>query len=212
MDDTTYFVPLHYRLIVEELRPTINHLQAALLNRPVPGGDSLYDVTTTIRDTLGRLSLQTQKITHSMNKLGEVFAEDEPTMEIIRPAVHDLSKPCKALVDIYNDHWSNSYAEGYETGQVLLSAVLEKILRTIYKSLQQIAETVDNPAAVVERTGTVTINLQIVLEADRELELFNQWMKNTLQASSYDATQCKRSTLTPLLGAFGLGWLLGRDN
>lgn len=212
MNDTEYFVPLHYSLIVEELRPIINLLQEALLNRPIPGEDSLYDVTTTIHDTLGRLSSQTQKITHTMNRLGEVFAEDDPTIDIIRLAVHDLSKPCKTLIEIYNDHWSKSYAAGYETGQVLLSAVLEKILRTVYKSLQQIAETVNTPAAVVERTGTVTINLQIVLEVDSELELLNQWIQNTFHASSYGATQCKRSTLTPLLGAFGLGWLLGRDN
>jgi hypothetical protein len=75
---------------------------------------------------------------------------------------------------------------------------------------EQAVFVVEKPREAVARFGVAEVHLQLVLEADKELEALNQWLTTECCELTLEKTS-RYDGLGTLAAVFFLGWWIGRD-
>lgn len=165
----------------------IQLLQDAFIDRPYPEDGSVDEPAEGVDvlvDLLERFSGALSRLVETLQ-----FGDDPllPTLE--------------EVVEVYHDLWRSTLPEVLLPGQILLGAVMEQPLRTLLRQLERLSQ-----SGAVEEFRQV----EIVLEADAELERFNDWL-DCLPPEELWRRPEKRFGVGSLATSFLLGWWFGRD-
>lgn len=207
-DAETYAARPHVRRLAEGLRHPIELLREAIVNRPVPSDSVVQDVPAAIESAVARMSGITSDVTAAFNGLGAVAAHPAPLDDDLQRALSGVSVACEALCEVHRAIWRDPYPPGFETGQALLSAMQEKLMRTTLDALERIVAAALDPAGAVRRYGSSRIHVAVVLEVDREGAMLTEWVRGKFGPTP--GRSSGRGWGRTLL-AFGIGWLLGRS-
>ncbi len=202
-------VPHRYCCLAKELQPLISLLRDAFVSRQVPGCTPWPGLDAAFSGVLPHLAQCTSAFVSTFNRLGQILARVDVTDSQIGEAVKELTAIVEELVEIYRRLWHRPFPSGQEKGQLLFSAILERVMRSILENFEQITTVVDRPKEAVARFGVAAIPLQLVLEADEEIAAFNRWLQGErLLAQEKTPSQ---DGLGILAAVFLLGWWVGRD-
>ena len=157
---------VNFLLDADELAPVIKALQDALTRRPNPEGEPHFDLQTAL-DSCDEYFESIRELTEVTGKL----------------SAHDLLEAANGMSSGYRCFWERPFPQGLEMGQPLFSAVLERPMRDLLRTLQSLTE-----AESEDYLGEPLITL----DAEEELNCFNTW-------------------LGALAASFLLGWWFGRD-
>jgi len=185
-------------------------LRSAFVNRQVSSGVPWPDFQSAIAGILPRLADCTAAFTSSHNRLGQNLCWENATDDQICQAVEEVQSIIEELVEIYRSLWQRPFPPGVEKGQILCSAVIERIMRTMLEHFEQAVFVVEKPKEAVARFGSVEVHLQLVLEADKKIEAFNQWLANETCELALEKTP-RYDGLGTLAAGLLLGWWIGRD-
>jgi hypothetical protein len=202
-------VPEHYKILVDNLKPLIKDIQNAFINRPVPEGRYVENVSLLATLWLEPLERTIKKLTTELNELSNlIMPGKEPLAYEIRYSVQSLSQVIKSVIDIFHDIWKRRFHPNISDSQTLLSAVPEMILKECISLFERIVDIVENPNEVKTKYGSFNVNLTITF-GDEEIKRFGQWLnQNRLKISGISE---KRYTFSNLALAFLLGWWIGDD-
>lgn len=166
---------------IVQLDNVIGSLRNAFIDRPVPTGEPSDDLTRPLEllDRFGDV----------LRLIGpETAIDDEQLLDSLQTAI-----------GIYHDLWRNPFPQGFEQGQILLGAVMEKPLRALLRHLE----------GAREREPTAEdFHDEVVLEANEEIERLNDWL-DALPTGSLHRVPAKPLGFESLAASFLLGWWIG---
>lgn len=209
LTDCEVIVPPAYQILARELKPVLAKLRDGFVKRPAPAGLPYTDIEQALSDNWERLSNCPGAMTASVNNMGKVVSQADATDYAISQVVGKVGKEVDELISAYHDMWCRPFPDGLEKGQILISAVFERMLRTLLDSFEQIVMVVQEPREAVVRYGTSTINLATVFQADEEIAEFNSWL-NSIRSEQVRLS-VPSAGLGTLAASFFLGWWIGRD-
>ena len=142
------------------LREAIDKLRNAFVDRPVADGRPYDDID------------------FATEKIDNFIAMNHSQAETNGGTEKELLEKIDALIAIYHDFWRRPFPDGLARGQILLSGIMEQMLKILLKTFEQMIKldcsNIDNPVTV-----------EIVLQVDTEREKFVKWIKG-LPVDSYD--------------------------
>jgi hypothetical protein len=106
----------------------------------------------------------------AVNNIGKMIAQENAADYAIPRGVGEVGKEVDNLVGAYHDLWRRPFPTGLEKGQILTAAVFERLMRTLLDSFEQ------EPRAAIAKYGSTTINLSIVLQANRRVQPLAQFV------------------------------------
>lgn len=210
LEEAEIIVPERYQLLAQQIQPIIALMRSAFVNRQASCGVPWPDLQSAIAGILHHLANCSTALTSSYNRLGQTLCREDATNDEICQAVKEVKAIIEDLVEVYRSVWQRPFPPGAEKGQILCSAVIERIMRTMLEHFEQAVFVVEMPKEAVARFGVAEVQLQLVLEADRELEALNQWIADERIGLTLEKTS-RYDGLGTLAAAFFLGWWIGRD-
>lgn len=214
MNDQTISIPPHYLVAVEELKPMLEELRSALLNRPFPGGTPWPDLGAAMKP-LYSFNRVFRKFETPVLDLAELLAENEVTAEEMKDAIYRVRKVVSKLAGKYHDIWGRSYPYGMERGQLLTGSMTERVLKTIYTGFEGLVQAVENPESAVGNAGSPCVAINMDFSFNPEVHEFERFTGELVQRSNYLAVQSavrsSRSFFWCLVAAFCFGWWFGDD-
>jgi hypothetical protein len=202
-------VPEYYKFLASELKPLVKEIQSAFVNRPVPTGRYIDDISLFATLWLNPLELTIKKLASDFNMLGSLVApHKEPALYEIRHSVRSLSAAIKSVIEIFHDIWKRPFSPNIADGQVLISAVPEMILKECLGVFEKVIDIVENPHEVKAKYGSFDVNMQITF-GDDEIKQFEKWLNKRRPVIS--GISEKRYSFGNLALAFVLGWWIGDD-
>ncbi|MDP8174799.1 hypothetical protein [Phocoenobacter skyensis] len=174
-----------FNLNTDDLPPIIDVLKDALFNRPEP--DYFY------YDNLDSAIVSAIDYAEAIDKCryatGTLYAAD-------------LLEIAEKMASGYTSLWKHSFPKGLEQGQALFSQILEKPMRQLLRNLELLVD----PNNTTKLTSPL-----ITLEAEREVDYFNNW-RESIEYDYDDEDSTKSHNFSSLLLAAGLfGLWLGGD-
>jgi hypothetical protein len=210
LEEAEIIVPLRYQCLAQQIQPLVDLLRSAFVSRQVANGVPWPDLQSAIAGILQRLADCTAAVTSSYNRLGQTLCWEDATDDQICQSVEEIRSVVAELVDIYRSVWQRPFPPGAEKSQILCSAVIERIMRTMLEHFEQAVFVVERPKEAVARFGVAEVHLQLILEADKEIDALNQWV--TAECIGLTLAKTPRyDGLGTLATAFLLGWWFGRD-
>lgn len=183
-------------LITEEvLQETISKLYNAFVDCPTADGKPYDDLESAMKSLEDFIAV-TQKMAQAVGSVDESFLENI-----------DL------LVSAYHEFWRRPFPVGFESGQKVSSAIMERALRNMLKTFEGLTQ--DNCNA----NNPIEIDLIPIAEAER----FNDWAEGLPAVSDMDSngnTPIRVMHQPPppssygmgsLIASFLLGWWIGSD-
>jgi hypothetical protein len=168
--------PEHYSQVAAELSGLNRTIARGLLHRPRPAGhpwrlpeeisrlfENMLDLTDALR---GELQCFSRII---------LVADFLPADADVGQAFEKVSAPVENLLELHHVLWRRPFPDGFEAGQYLLSAIMERPLRSMFELFEKALAVIDNPEKARDREGSETISLSLNLEADREVHAFLRW-------------------------------------
>lgn len=214
MEQPAITIPSHYLVAIEELKPMLEELRAALLNRPFPGGTPWPNLGAAMKP-LYNFNRAFRKFESPVMDLAELLSKNEVTDEKMKSAVNKLRKVVSKLSEKYQDIWRRSYPYGMERGQLLVGSMTERILKTINNGFEELVKTVENPESAIGNAGSPCVAINMDFSFNPEAHEFERFCEELVQQSNYMAVQTavcsSRSIFWTLIGAFCLGWWFGDD-
>lgn len=157
-------------------------------------------------------------------ELGPAVAAGTHDADIWR-AVARAEVRIERLLDNRDEVWSADCDAADAQGLRLLAAVYRNLLRQILAWLNEILELVDHPLAGLRRRGLatrgkVTPRIELRVEPPPELDSLTRWADQRAdeledlwdEEAERSRSRSDLGALALVLGAFGLGWLLGGDD
>lgn len=174
-----------FLLDADGLAPVIKVLQDALTKRPNPEGEPHFDLETALESC--------DEYSHSIRDLTETAGE---------LSAHDLLRAANGMSSGYRCLWERPFPPGLETGQPLFSAVLERPMRDLLRTLQSLtaAESEDYLGEPL-----------ITLDAKEELNCFNTWLDGLKSHRRLGLRPSQGCRFGALATSFLLGWWFGQD-
>ncbi len=176
----------NFLLDADELLPIIDILRDGLLQRPMPEGTPHRDLKAALKSAESFFK-STSKITKTRRNL----------------SARDLQKTAQGMVEGYHCLWQRPFPYGLEAGQTLASAVLERPIRDMLRSLQRIVEQSERDNLPAEPL--------IHLDAEEEMAHFNNWHARLPQYQRMKVAPQRKYDTVSLATAFLLGWWIGMD-
>ena len=213
-ESVTITVPPHYHVAARELRKVIKVLQDAFVNRPVPAGSPYYGIDGALACVNDRIVKAVDQLGGPFDRLGALLAMKTVAESVMSSAVADVEKAIVRLVDSYHGVWRFPFPAGLEQGQILVSAVVEQILRKIMAGLELMIDVVDHPEMVVPRNGSARVDLNINIAPGPEMAELQRWVNSvTVAEQNYVTTSVTRECRSfKWLVAFFLGCWIGRHD
>lgn len=174
-----------FLLDADELAPVIKVLQDALTRRPNPEGEPHFDLQSAI-DSCEEYFESIRELTDAAGKL----------------SAYDLLQAATGMSSGYRCFWERPFPPGMEIGQPLFSAVLERPMRDLLRTLQSLTE--------VESQDYLGEPL-ITLDAEEELNCLNSWLDGLAAHQRIGLRPSQGCGLGSLAASFLLGWWFGRD-
>ena len=174
-----------FLLDADELAPVTKVLQDALTRRPNPEGEPHFDLQSAI-DSCEEYFESIRELTDAAGKL----------------SAYDLLQAATGMSSGYRCFWERPFPPGMEIGQPLFSAVLERPMRDLLRTLQSLTE--------VESQDYLEEPL-ITLDAEEELNCFNSWLDGLSAHQRIGLRPSQGCGLGSLAASFLLGWWFGRD-
>ncbi len=173
-------------LDADELTPVIGAIQDALTRRPNPEGEPHFDLQSAL-DSCDEYFESVRELTEATGKL----------------SVHNLLETANGMSSGYRCFWERPFPQGLEMGQPLFSAVLERPMRDLLRTLQSLvgSESEDSLGATL-----------VTLDAEEELTCFSTWLDGLAphqRIGLHPSPGC--CGLGALAASFLLGWWFGRD-
>lgn len=139
-----------FNLDFDDLKPIIEILEEALLNKIEPSGIAHYDVDSAISSA--------HQYSHAIDELSN------PSVEL---DAWDFQHIVEKMAQGYKDFWEQPFPAGLEEGQFLFSAILEKPMRDLLKNLK----------AILKERDFANNRPLISLDAEKEVDAFNNWLR-----------------------------------
>lgn len=174
-----------FLLDADELAPVIKALQDALTRRPNPEGEPHFELQPAL-DSCDKYFESVRELTEATGKL----------------SAHDLLEAANGMSSGYRCFWERPFPQGLEMGQPLFSAVLERPMRDLLRTLQSLTE-----AESEDYLGEPLITL----DAEEELNCFNTWLDGLAPHQRIGLRPSQGCGLGALAASFLLGWWFGRD-
>lgn len=174
-----------FLLDTDELAPVIGALQDALTRRPNPEDEPHFDLQTAL-DSCEEYFESVRELTETTGNL----------------SAQELLEAANGMSSGYHSFWERPFPPGLEIGQPLFSAVLERPMRDLLRTLRSLAE--------AEREDTLG-ELLITLDAEEELNCFNSWLDGLEAHQRIGLRPSQGCGLGSLAASFLLGWWFGRD-
>jgi len=174
-----------FLLDADELTPVIMALQDALTRRPNPEGEPHFDLQTAL-DSCDEYFESVRELTETTGRL----------------STHDLLQAASGMSSGYRCFWERPFPRGLEMGQPLFSAVLERPMRDLLRTLQSLIEA---------ESGDSLGEPLITLDAEEELNCFNSWLDGLAAPQRIGLRPSQGCGLGSLAASFLLGWWFGRD-
>jgi len=174
-----------FLLDADELTPVIMALQDALTRRPNPEGEPHFDLQTAL-DSCDEYFESVRELTETTGRL----------------STHDLLQAASGMSSGYRCFWERPFPRGLEMGQPLFSAVLERPMRDLLRTLQSLIEA---------ESGDSLGEPLITLDAEEELNCFNSWLDGLAAHQRIGLRPSQGCGLGSLAASFLLGWWFGRD-
>jgi len=174
-----------FLLDADELTPVIRALQDALTRRPNPEGEPHFDLQTAL-DSCDEYFESVRELTETTGRL----------------STHDLLQAASGMSSGYRCFWERPFPRGLEMGQPLFSAVLERPMRDLLRTLQSLIEA---------ESGDSLGEPLITLDAEEELNCFNSWLDGLAAPQRIGLRPSQGCGLGSLAASFLLGWWFGRD-
>ena len=211
---STITVHPHYLIAARELQKIIKVLQDAFIHRPVLSGLPYRDLESAVTCICDRILEALAKLASPFDRVDELLASEHVMESVMEAAVKDVGSAIARLIDSYHGVWRLPFPDGYEKGQILLSVVVEQVLRKILAGLEQAVKSIEHPEQAVPGIGVVLININIDLTPGPEEAELNRWVDSLVVAKKRDVITCaaRQFSFLSLLLAFLFGWLIGKDD
>lgn len=180
-------------------------LRRAFVDRPVPSGSPREDVFDTAHEFADFLCACLRPIAEASNDLFDRLLPQDVDESSINAGVVKLHLALAELVNNYHKLWRRPFPPGMEMGQILLSAVFERLMRDYLDALEDVLDSMERAGVSEAEKPQITLEMR----ADEELARLQAWLEQTALAQRRDLVRSKGVGLGALAAAFGLGWLLG---
>ena len=213
------------RVFGDALRPVIGKLEERINETPVPG-EWQDDVFEFIANCLRRIEDDVETLADTVNsELNSVVAGEADDADIWR-AVARLEVRIERLADGYDEVRGAECDIEDTQGLSLLGDVYHDLLKQVLAWLNEIIEFVDKPLVFLRQRGLATegkvdLELGLTFETPAEIDGVNHWAERRAAklrappppdfADDQREIEAERGLLLLVLGAFGLGWMLGDD-
>jgi hypothetical protein len=209
-------VPEHYFFVLDGLEKIKTKIEKSFINRPIPQGSYVdyYEIYNMVK-----LDEDVMLVLNSL----KVFSEEILSCKesVLRYKVNfylqKIDDAFSNLIDRYHLLWRRPFPKELAQVQILVSAILEKILKEILKCVNEVIEIIKNPEEYVEKYGSESINIEFNFDIQREIEELNNItpFENRSICSGVRnkalGHQHKGCTFFDLALSFLLGWWIGRD-
>ncbi len=212
MSEQKIIVPEQYKALAQQLNPLIRGIQKAFVNRPVPVGAPIRDMTLCSTMWINPLERIFKDITSDLNKLGQLMMPGREAASSLEISIYikSIKRTIQKVVDIFHDIWKRPFAVEFADGQPIFSAVHEMMLRKCLTLFEQIIDIVENPRDVMKKYGSYTVNLNITF-GDEEINRLSDWMKDKNNANYAMARKNNQDIFWKLAAAFVIGYWIGDD-
>jgi hypothetical protein len=214
MSGSTIIIPPHYLIAVEELKPMLEELRDALLNRPFPGGTPWPDLGAAMQ-SIEDFNRVFRTFESPVLDLDELLAKNEVTTGEMKSAIHKVRKVVNDLAEAYHAIWRRSYPYGMERGQLLAGSMTERILKTIYAGFEELVQAAEHPAHAPQNSNSLRVAINMDFSFNPEAHEFERFCEELVQQSNFVAVQSvvrsSRPFIWSLIAAFCFGWWFGDD-
>lgn len=212
MSEEKIVVPEHYRTLSQELKPIIKEIQKAFINRPLPEGLPVQDISLSVTVWISPLERILKDITSDLNKLGQLMMSGNEAVSPldIRIYMKSIRQSIEKVIAIFHDVWKRPFSAGLADGQPFFSAVPERILRECLTLFEQIVDIVENPDDVMKKYGSYMVNLNVTF-GDEEINRLNDWLKAKTAHNYETVRKGMRNSIWTLAAAFLFGYWMGDD-
>lgn len=211
MSDDTIVLPENYKLLSGLLKPVINDIQNAFLNRPVPEGSPFESLHEAIQPIAEDLSQIITELTETLNNIPGCTAieEDNTSRQAVIEAANIINESIQSIISIYNHVWIRPFPVKFESGQILASAGIEEILRECLSFFKKIVDIVERPEEIFAIYGSYTVDMKLTLKG-QALQDFSEWLHEQ-QSPKYSTNSADERNKNLFLG-FLFGWWIGHKD
>ncbi|MDA8434274.1 MAG: hypothetical protein M0Z60_15120 [Nitrospiraceae bacterium] len=166
-----------FRTFGREIKPLIAEIRDAFVDRPVPIGRPASDFGRVANSWIGRTGDLRRELLQGFNALTTRVLSPEGGLsrEEIRAAVAAYRVHIADAVGLFHEMWLRPFPAGIAEAQPLFSSIIEKILRCVLMTLEEMADIIDNPETAADKYGSTMIHLHASLDTEAEELRLNSW-------------------------------------
>ncbi len=203
-------VPRHYRLLLKDFKEIKGMIERALIDRPQIMEDSPWD-RYDISQFFDGLDNSIDNISNAFNRLSdEVLQSSEEEMALIelKEYMTPIYKEVSFLREKIYTLWERPFPPELFEGQILLSELMEKPLRQIWKIFDEFISIIEDPDGYIEKYGSNKITLNLTFDIEKEAEALLNWIKRISYLHDEDISKVKSESCS--FASLALAFMLGK--